>query len=270
MNINFNPAFQNVTGLNVQRINQSVAGNKQGAEEQENNGMRFDTVLISPQGQSNNLIDMLMKQKTSIKERMESLKNSAMEDGLSMDSIRAQLEDYEKQLQDIDSQVADAMAKEMQKQTEKMQENRSKKPMTEEEAQRARMTNLMSLSNDVQQAETIQSVKTKVDGQSGVLESEIELDKSRGGSVAGKEQKLAELEAKSAALTGEIGARAAQVNEKIKGNNEMTVDKAEEAEGENKEGIKEQLYGTSDIQQETSVGADNNEAIHSAETSTVE
>ena len=122
-----------------------------------------------------------------------------------MDSIKSQVEAYEKQLKDIDQQISEAMAKEMEKQAEKSKKD--EKPKTEQEIENARLANVMNLSQGLEKAEVVDSVKTRVDGEACVLKSEIAMDKMYGASlestadrVSDKEEKLAELEKKSAEL----------------------------------------------------------------------
>lgn len=223
MKLNFNPVTQNQI-FSAYRINQSAAAKNGKAGTQAAEEGRRDLAMISPQGKQNSLIDTLMKQKMSIMEQKDSLISSTKKDGKSMDSIRSQLDAFEKQLKDIDQQIAEATTKEMQKQTEKG--NKDNKPKTKQEVENARLANVMDLSQGLQRAEAVSSVKARVDGEARVLKSEIELDKMRGASeeaLADKENKLSDLQNKSAGLVSDIGEILADVTEKTAEQNEMAA-----------------------------------------------
>lgn len=223
MKLNFNPVTQNQI-FSAYRINQSAAAKNGKAGAQAAEEGRRDLAMISPQGKQNSLVDTLMKQKMSIMEQKDSLISSTKKDGKSMDSIRSQLDAFEKQLKDIDQQIAEATTKEVQKQTEKG--NKDNKPKTKQEVENARLANVMDLSQGLQRAEAVSSVKARVDGEARVLKSEIELDKMRGASEeahADKENKLSDLQNKSAGLVSDIGEILADVTEKTAEQNEMAV-----------------------------------------------
>ena len=234
MKLNFNPGAQNQI-FHAYRINQSAAaktGKAAGAQAQES---RTDLAVISHQGRKGSLIETLMKQKMSITDQKNSLISSAKKDGRSMDSIKPQIEAYEKQLKEIDQQMTEVMAKEMEKQAEKSKKN--DEPKTEQEIENQRLANVMDLSQGLEKAETVDSVKMRVDGEARVLKSEIKLDKMYKSStemaadVSDKEKKLAELEKKSAELLSDIGEIVAESAEKAKEQNETAASKEKEESG---------------------------------------
>ena len=118
MKLNFNPIVQNQI-FNVYRINQSAVQKNGKIGDASAEKGRKDVAFISPQGKRESLIEMLMKQKMNIMEQKDSLISSAKKEGKSMESIKSQLEVYEKQLKDIEDQISKAMTKEMEKQAEK-------------------------------------------------------------------------------------------------------------------------------------------------------
>lgn len=257
MKLNFNPVTQNQF-FHVYRINQSAAaksGKAGGASAEEG---RRDLAIISPQGKQGSLIESLMKQKMSIMEQKDSLISSAKKDGKSMESIKSQLEAYEKQLKDVDSQISQAMAKEMEKEAGKTK--KGDEPKTEQEMENERLANVMDLSQKLQKAEAASSVKARVDGEARVLKSEIELDKLHDPSeetskelIKGKESQLADLEQKSNELLsdfgeiiGETAKKAEEQNEAADSGkeeqNEAAASKKEE-EGERTEAFKEKEEG---------------------------
>ena len=188
----------------------------------------MDLAFISPQGRKGSLIETLMKQKMSITDQKNSLISSAKKDGRSMDSIKSQVEAYEKQLKEIDQQMTEAMAKEMEKQAEKSKKD--DEPKTEQEIENERLANVMDLSQGLQKAEVTDSVKNRVDGEARVLKSEIELDQMYNPSadVADKEAEVAELEKKSAELLSDVGEIVAETAEKAEEQNEAAASKVEE------------------------------------------
>ncbi len=232
MKLNFNPITQNQI-FNSYRINQSAAaknGKNGTAQVQEE---RKDLVFLSPQGKQSSLVESLMNQKMSILEQKDSLISSAKEDGRSMESIKSQLEAYEKQLKDVDQQISQAMAKEMEKQTEKGKPKAT--PKTKQEIENERLANVVNMSQGLKEAKTVESVKTRVDGEARVLKSEIELDRIYGNDlesskemIAKKEMKLSELEQKSAELVSDIGEIVAETTDKVNEQNETAASKEEE------------------------------------------
>lgn len=201
------------------RINQSVYGQR---KDEASEAVSRDRVLISPQGKKNRMMDLLMKQKTDILERKESLMSSVRKEGRSLESVKSQLESLDEQLESIDRQLAEAMAKEMEKQADKMKEHGGSKPKTKEDIQNQRMADITRLSGSLRQAETVDSVKTRVDGEAGVLKSEIELDRGRTygvlseKAIAGKEAELSRLQDKSAELAVSLGEQIAEDMEEVK------------------------------------------------------
>lgn len=228
MKLNFNPVTQNQI-FNSYQINQSAAAKTGKARAAALVEGRRDLAFISPQGKQGSRVDTLMKQKMSIMEQKDSLISSTKKDGKSMDSIKSQLEAYEKQLKDIDQQISEAMTKEMEKQAEKSKKD--DKPKTKQEIENERLANVMDLSQGLKKAETVESVKTRVDGEARVLKSEIELDKMRDApkeAIEEKENKLSDLEKKSAKLLSDIGEIVADTAEKAEEQGEAAASREKE------------------------------------------
>ncbi len=208
MKMNFNPIVQNQI-FNVYRINQSAVQKNGKVGDVSAEKGRKDMAFVSPQGKRGSLIETLMKQKMNIMEQKDSLISSAKKEGKSMESIKSQLDVYEKQLKDIEDQISKAMTKEMEKQAEKKKKD---EPKTEQELENERLANVMDLSLGLEKAEMVSSVKARVDGEARVLKSEIELDKLHNPSeeaskemITEKEGQLADLEQKSKELLLDIG-----------------------------------------------------------------
>lgn len=221
MNVNLN--IGQTANPNATRFNQNTTSkNANNTPLRASKIGRRDILSISPQGKKNSLIENLMKQKTQITDQKNSLISSTLKNGGTLDSIKSQLETYDEQMKSVDQQIAELMAKEMQKQTENVKEKEDSEPKTKEEIQNKRLADITNLSSDLQQTQTVSSVQSKVEGDARVLKSEIELDKQRAGSSPGakaiiekKEASLAVMEQKALDLTSDIGAKLADVTEKI-------------------------------------------------------
>lgn len=220
MKLNFYPAFQtnaifNPYGVNKNSVNKAAESTAASQEE------RRDVFILSPQGGTHNLLSNLMKLKTEITDRKNALLKTVKEGG-SMESIKEQMDFYDEQLENIDEQIAEVMAKEAEKQTEKVKEQKEdKEPRTREEVFNKRMTDLTTLSADIEHVEIIDSAKTAVDGRIKVLKSELELDSSHNAESAdGKKERLAQLEKRSKKLASEIGSQLIDISEEEAENTE--------------------------------------------------
>ena len=180
MRLNFSPALQINNAFQSYQINRSAA-NKPGVNEAEgSNEERRDTFTLSPAGKTQNLINSLMKQKMDITDRKNALLASVKEQGGSMESIKTQLEAYDEQLQNIDIQISEAMSRELEKQEEEKKAG-DEEPKTKEEILTERMNAVTSMSTDAERIDSLDSIKTRVDGRVKVLESELALDEDPGG-----------------------------------------------------------------------------------------
>lgn len=91
------------------------------------------------------------------------------------------------------------------------------------------------MSMSIDKIDTIDAIKTKVDGDIGVLKSEIEVDKMRSEGMTGsreliekKEDLLSTMETRSLDLIAEIGHQLSGVSKIIDENNDLTSVQAEE------------------------------------------
>lgn len=236
MKLNFYPTFQTNTVFNPYGFNKSGANKAPGdtAAAQEE---RRDTFILSPQGGRHSLLNNLMKLKAEITDRKNALLKT-VKDGGSMEMVKSQLDFYDEQLENIDEQIAEAMAKEAEKQTEKSNEQKEdKEPKTEEEILSERMTDLTTLSTDIEHVEILDSAKTTVDGRIKVLKSEMKLDRSHSAeSSDGKTEELSQLEKRSKKLSSEIGSSLIDIAAKETENTEPEKIKKEESD-ENADGF---------------------------------
>lgn len=229
MRLNFSPTLQINNLFQSYQINRSAA-NKVGGKTESSDEERRDTFTLSSRGGAANMINNLMKQKMEITDRKNSLIASTIEKGASMDTIKTQLESYDEQLDNIDVQITQAMARELEKKEDK--ENADDTPKTQEELNNERLTDIVTLSDDVRNVDMLDSVKAKVDRRIKTLESEISLDNERNerlGAADFKKEELSELKKKSAELASNIGSRMAEIAEEIDEDNEKTPEvKADE------------------------------------------
>lgn len=228
MSVNFSIGQSNI--MNVHRINQSItARNGNRGSAQLSKAERRDSVTISPGGKRNHLLEQLIKQKATITDQKNSLISSTLENGGTLDTIKAQLENYDEQMKSVDEQIAELMAKETEKQTEALKKQEESTPKTEEEIQSKRLSNITSLSSDLEQAKVISSVQTQVDGGARALKAEIELDKSRASTpgatelIAKKEATLFDVQEKSLDLTSQISEKISDINENTNNVNKPQV-----------------------------------------------
>lgn len=229
-----------------------------------------DTVTISLFRQTgNSQIKNLMSQKQSLLDRKNEIISAACEDGKSRESIQSLLDSYEEQIKTLDQQIAQEMSRQNEKQMEKMQANkRNSTPKTKQEIENERLSNLINLSSGLSQARTVQSVQTRVDGEANVLESEIELDKSRAGDSEGAKELIAKKEAKLADLRQQSNELTAKVMEKATEVTTKTEEISERVEAQLPEEEKEKNVDEKEAEGKETINViDNNmETIDGAET----
>ena len=164
MRIQFSAGQPRNPVINAARVNASFAKRgAAGSRESQGNRARKDRLTLSPQGKLMSMIDNLTKQKQSIMDR----KNSLIED---------QLKNYGRQLADIDKQIAGLyaqQAKEAAGQDDKKKSGRSHTARTEEQAETEYLSNLANLSEGIKHAQTVSSVKDRVEGEIHVKEAEL-------------------------------------------------------------------------------------------------
>lgn len=207
-----------------------------------------DSLTISPQGKAASAIEQLLKQKEAIKERKNEFMNTALEEGRTMDSMRPQLEIYEEQIKAIDDQIGQIAAQQTQETMQKTQAEgkpENKQPKTEGELQQEKLNTMMALSTSIENVKTVDAVRTKTQGESAVLKSEIELDKMNANGLEGaqkmidkKEEQLDKLEEQTQNLTAQVGQELSNVTQEVqeaaKAQTEETV-QTEEKEEEKKQ-----------------------------------
>lgn len=212
-------------GLNIASINQSAARRKEELFGTENKQNQIQAI-ISPAGKKQSMIQQLMKQRQELTERMNALSDEGQNGGV---DVKEQMKTYQKQLEALDEQL---MELQTEREEEKEQEETSgiygKPKVTEEEAKAQEQKNLIDLAIGSDQAETIASVKSRVEGRINVLESEI---KSGNGNIEVKIEEVSELKTKASDLDGQIAEKLQETNGQITDMQE-TTEKTEQQETE--------------------------------------
>lgn len=221
--------------INVERVNQSVSKRPHSGKGPHRIQMQSDRITISSQGKISNVIDRLNKQKANILERREQFIQQAYKQGQSDEMMQPQLEEFDQQLKEIDQQIQEATLKKMTdasgKPAAKIQRNQQK---TKQDIQNEILSNITAASTTLDRVETIRSEKNKLDGDAGVLKSEIELDRARdttgsgAESIAKKEDLLTEMRSRSQGLLQDIGEGLQETNEVLEENTELSTTKPTE------------------------------------------
>lgn len=192
-------------------------------------GLRLmqDTVSISPGGKASSAISGLEKLKQQIEDRRSEYLSKAAEKGQSAEVIKAQMESFDQQLKDIDKQITQMSIQQTNQQMEKAKHTTSslnRRPKTRQEVENQRLADITSLSTGLDKAGAMQSAKTKVDGQIGIKETELELERSRNGDTTQLEARLAELQNQSNQLMSGLQDQLTETLEDIKESNDKVTD----------------------------------------------
>lgn len=185
---------------------------------------RSDSITVSSKGRAASLVESLTKQKAALEEAKNKFMALAVEKGLSPDMIKCQLASYNEQIRNIDKQIAEITAERMKAEVEKKQiKLKEDKPKTKEEADNKKLADITEMSIATGNIDKITLTKARIDEDISILKSEIELDKSYAGSMSGadnlikgKEELLAELEAKVLNMESDMGKKISEINEKIR------------------------------------------------------
>ena len=119
------------------------------------------------------------------------------------------------------------MAKQNEKQLESMQSSKKNyKQKTKQEMEQEKISNLIELSSGMSQTKALQSSQTQVEGEARVLESEIKMDKGKSTDteiLAKNEERLSQLQQKSAELTSKMVKLSGEMLDKIDEHNKNTA-----------------------------------------------
>jgi archaellum component FlaC len=218
--------------INIGYINKS-SGQKSQTDKNEKQEKSY-SVSISPLGKRNNLINGLMKQRQVIVENKNELINTALKNGDGMDSIKTQLENYDKLLDDIDKQLIQISTESAEQKTKKTEAANNQDTQTDEETQTESIESIIGLSSDLSQMRTVSSVKTRIDDEIGSLKTEIKLDESRGGASGLKKERLSDLEKKSSGIAAKLNENLADINEDLRSRRDTHTVRRNQSESDEK------------------------------------
>ncbi|WP_051280586.1 hypothetical protein [Anaerovorax odorimutans] len=177
----YNNCFQsNNTFFNVNSINRKFDNNNSNLDNVNSNSSNKDRVSLTPQGKMMSMIQDLTKQKESIIEKKNNLVNKTIENGGDMDDIKDQIKIYNDLLDSINEQIDDIYAKQTkeavtQDDEKKSNNNNLSENKTEDQLETEHLSNLANLTEDIKQAKKISAAKSKVEGETRVKESEINM-----------------------------------------------------------------------------------------------
>lgn len=226
--------------FNTNRLNQNASKQAAALKQVGGVGLRMprDTVSLSPYGKANSALSGLEKLKQQIEDRKSEFLSKAAEKGKSAEEIQAQLESFDQQIKDIDKQILQMTIQRTNETIEKEKHSEStsiKRPKTRQEVENERLADITSMSAGLDKAEAVHSVKTQVDGDIGIKESEIALEESRGRDTKQLEEELAELRSQSNQLLVGVSDQLNETLEEIKESNDKVTDAdivdKEEAQG---------------------------------------
>ncbi len=236
---NFAALFRN-GAEKMQQVQQSAVKQAAALRQMGSLGLRSpqDKVSISPYGKANSALSMLEKLKGQIEDRKNEFITKAAEDGMSAEAVKAQVESFDQQLKEVDKQILQMTIEQTNQAIEKEKSASStsiKRPKTRQEVENERLADITSMSAGLDRAEAISSTKTQVDGDIGIKEAEIALDKSRNQDTAKREAELAALQGHSNQLLAGIGDQLNETLEEIEESNDKVIN-AEIVEEEKTEG----------------------------------
>ncbi|EGO64922.1 FlxA-like family protein [Acetonema longum] len=159
----------------------------------------------------------IQNQIENVQQQMQSLANYPE---MSAEEKMNRRKELQQKLQDLNRQMAQRKMEIQQEQREKASaKDRSQKPVqgnNDQQDPRVMRTpalqEMISADASMKRAKTVQSVKIGMEGKAGVLESEIKMDRSRGGATEKKEAELAELKDRIHIASGNMMAQMSDVN----------------------------------------------------------
>lgn len=218
-------AMPSIHSINAYRVNQGAAAQAT-ALQPGRIGLRplQDMVSISPYGKTTSALSGLEKLRQQIEDRRSEFLTKATEEGQSTDVIQAHLDSFDQQLKDIDKQIAQLTTQQMNQEMEKSKNTAGiQHPKTRQEVENERLADITKMSAGLEKVNAIHSVKRQVDGDIGVKESEIELEKSRGGDTTQMEVELSELQRHSNQLIAGIQEHLNETLEEIKESSDKVI-----------------------------------------------
>lgn len=206
----------------------------------EQKGIRQDTLSISRSGQSkktassnlSEILETLNQQKEAIKETKNTFIKETLDAGKTLKSVDVQLKNFDKQIQTVDEMMATAISQEQQKKLDEETKTQVKTPVeaapkTKEDVQGKKLNDVISMSNDIKNAETISLLKTRTEGYANFIRIQMEYDSAVPATSAPKEDLLTRVEQSIATMS--------QVISRTLGEAQSAAVKAPEKETESEE-----------------------------------
>ena len=160
-------------------------------------------VMLPQQGTNNPELDSLQRQ---IEEKQKQLQELGKDDKLSPEQKQKKRQSLEQEIAELEAQKNQVKMAAKQKERKEAEErqvkqsgdsyNRNKDGDTSQISARG-MKALITAGATMDMADVKNRVATSLEGEAGVLESEIKLDQGRGGDTAKKEEQLEEINAKA-------------------------------------------------------------------------
>lgn len=178
----------------------------------------------------NGLLKSLMKQKEQLTED----RNKIMEEGAKNKedpkSIKAKLDDIDKQIDSIDQQISKLQVEDTRKAIGKDKDNDTAKKKTKASSSNVStktkndvsMENLLSITNNLSRSKALSAQRVAMQGEKGVLDAEIKIDKGRGLDTANKEKRVSEITENIENISEKISENIGDINNKIKNNIESS------------------------------------------------
>lgn len=210
-----------------------------------------DTISISQsarnafgkQDKKTSMLESLVKRKETLMENKNSLIERTMKNGTGIETIQAQLDEYDQQIKDIDEQISQTMIEDQKealetKEKKKTEETTDNKNI-EGQIDKGTVHDFIQLDGTVEQMEQLHSLKTNMENQVRTIKSEMNLDSMTGISRSSKLGEISNLEKNIANINASAGEILNDVNETVQQNNQSEVISEEKTTNENSAQSKE-------------------------------
>ena len=224
-----------------------VNHNQSASKDDKNSKVNKDAVSISQsarnafgkQSKQTSMLESLVKRKETLLENKNSLLERTMKNGTSIESVQAQLDEYDQQIKDIDEQISQAMmedqkdALETKGKEKKEAEKTTNDKNIEGQINNNTVYNFIQLDGTVEQMEQLHSLKTNMESEIKTTKSEMSLDSMTGISHSSKLEKISNLEKNINNINTSISEILNDVNDSMQENNQGEVVSKEEIVDEN-------------------------------------
>lgn len=201
-------------------------------------------ININPM-KENNAIKLLEKQKMQLQEQIQQTNESKLDDKAKQERIK-QLQD---QIQQIDMEIQQIRIEKLNKSqntSPKAEKDQSNKIDNTNSSNSGGMPQLIQADLTYSQAKMMNSIKKDLGSQRKVLEKEISLDESRGGTSKAKRTELQQIEAKERNLHKKVGEALGTVQDQVKEASEKESTKNKE-QNDNEENSQKEVVKGADV-----------------------